>query len=55
MADYNIVVEELASDGTVANRTQVASDTVAEGETDVYEVTVENPQMTASASQTSGN
>lgn len=32
-----------------------ASDSVAEGETDVYEATVEDPSPTASLSQTSGN
>jgi len=51
MTNYTITVTR---DDTGEQLAQF-SDGVAEGESDTIEVVVENPQMGASASQTSGN
>lgn len=51
MATYEITVTNTDS----GNSYTIATDSVAEGETDVWEITVENPELAPSASQTSGN
>lgn len=51
MVNYEIRVVDTDTGNVMAS----ASDSVAEGETDVYEVAVEDPSPTASLRQTSGN
>lgn len=51
MVNYEIRVVDTDTGTLMAS----ASDSVAEGEQDVYEVTVEDPSPSASLSQTSGN
>lgn len=51
MANYELIVRNTDT-GTDHS---VATDSVAEGEIDEWTITIENPQIVASGSQTSGN
>lgn len=51
MTNYTIIVTRDDTGEELVN----VSDAVAEGEQDIYEVVVEDPSLTGSASQTSGN